>query len=468
MIFVALVIGAVVSVLGFGGVPLWAFAPAQVLIVLAAVLEFWKRGFPRVGLPTRALLGLLLALPIVQLLSLPGALIAGVSPALDQLRSAFVPILGADAFASTLSISPYDTERAFLRLACYVLVFLLGFRTARTRRTGELLLQTLIGIGLFEAAYGLIQYLADWQYIFTYKKTAYLSEATGTYVNRNHFAGLLEMVLPFVAAQILFSTSQPGYNLRSLIVSPRASRLLLKLVILMTLGTALVFSRSRMGLLAGTVGVLVVVAIAFLQTHWRSLLPVFLMIFSIPAAYSVWVGLDPVLERFEDLDRPETLEASRLGVWRDSVAIIRDYPLAGTGLGTYRWANRRYQSSRFHLVSDHAHNDYLEFAAEIGIPAALLLFLGLWVLEIRVAMRALSLRSVRERILAAGCAGAMAAILMHGITDFNLQIPANAFIFSWIAGTAAFLVRAHSGTPAPERLVDAVEAANDAANDMAE
>jgi hypothetical protein len=50
-------------------------------------------------------------------------------------------------------------------------------------------------------------------------------------------------------------------------------------------------------------------------------------------------------------------------------------------------------------------------------------------------------QSVRERTLAAGCTGAMAAILIHGVTDFNLQIPENALIFSWIAGTAAALVR---------------------------
>ena len=447
---VALVVGAVVSVLVFGGVTVWGFAPAQILIVLATVLEFWKRGFPRVSLPTLALLVLLLAVPMVQLLSLPSALITSVSAGLDQLRLAFVPALGAEAFAATLSVSPYETKRAFLKLACYVLVFLLAFRTAGRRHGGELLVRTLLGIGLFEAAYGLVQYLADWQYIFTYKKIYYTSEATGTYINRNHYAGLLEIVLPFVVAQILFRTSRPGHNLRSLIVSPRASRLLFKLVILVTVGTALVFSRSRMGLLAGTVGVLVVVAISFLQIHWRSLLPALLLIFSIPIVYSVWVGLDPVLERFEILERPEALEASRLGVWRDTVTLIRDYPVLGTGLGTYGWASQHYQTTGFPLVRGHAHNDYLEFAAEIGIPGALLLFGSLWVLQIRVAQRALASKRVQEKIVAAGCAGAMAAILIHGITDFNLQIPANAFFFSWIAGTAAFLVSSARSTKLPE------------------
>ena len=78
---------------------------------------------------------------------------------------------------------------------------------------------------------------------------------------------------------------------------------------------------------------------------------------------------------------------------------------------------------------------------EIGIPAAVLLFGALWALVIRVARRALTVESVREKVLASGCAGATAAILIHGITDFNLQIPSNAFIFTSIAGTAAALIR---------------------------
>ena len=154
MALVALVVGLVISVLAFGGVEAWAFAPAQILIVLAAVTGFWKRGLPRVGWPTLCLLGLIVAVPVVQMLVLPSALIATISPALSQLRQAFLPALGVGAIASTLSVSPYETNRALLKLVCYVLVFLLGFRTARNQRGGELLVRTLIGIGLFEAAYG--------------------------------------------------------------------------------------------------------------------------------------------------------------------------------------------------------------------------------------------------------------------------------------------------------------------------
>lgn len=98
---------------------------------------------------------------------------------------------------------------------------------------------------------------------------------------------------------------------------------------------------------------------------------------------------------------------------------------------------------------EHAHNDYLEFAADIGVPAALLLFGSLWLLTFKLIRRALILERTDDRILATGCAGAMLALLLHSLTDFNLQIPANAFIFAWIAGTAAGIVRAPARSSLP-------------------
>ena len=133
-------------------------------------------------------------------------------------------------------------------------------------------------------------------------------------------------------------------------------------------------------------------------------------------------------------------------IWRDNLKVIRDYPLLGTGLGTYRWISAHYQSYMLWGIFEHAHSDYMEYASEIGIPATLLLFGSLWVLALKVARRVLTLDRTKDKVLAAGCAGALVSLLTHTITDFNFQIPANAFIFAWIVGTAAALVR----KPGPE------------------
>jgi O-antigen ligase len=106
-----------------------------------------------------------------------------------------------------------------------------------------------------------------------------------------------------------------------------------------------------------------------------------------------------------------------------------------------------YQTAPGTVRYEHAHNDYLEVAADMGIPAALLLFGSLWLLAWKVARKSLTFERRSEKRLAAACAGAMIALLIHSLTDFNLQIPANALIFSWVAGTAAALTSLPAHSP---------------------
>jgi len=94
---------------------------------------------------------------------------------------------------------------------------------------------------------------------------------------------------------------------------------------------------------------------------------------------------------------------------------------------------------------NHAHNDYLEVASDLGIPAAALFFGSTGALLVRVARKAVSSEVSFERAMALGCLGSIAAILLHSLTDFNLYIPANALVFSLILGLAASISPANSG-----------------------
>jgi len=254
---------------------------------------------------------------------------------------------------------------------------------------------------------------------------------------------LLEIVLPFIFAGLLFRIPARQNRARSwwveAILSPLSSYFLRDLLLFAVLVIGLVFSRSRMGISAALAGLILVAFLVFWRTRRQSLLLIVLLILAVPVAYSAWIGLGPVVERFEALGQPETLEQDRVPIWRDTQLLIRDFPLLGTGLGAYRWTYSHYQTTKLQYVIEHAHSDYLEFAAEIGIPAAALLFAGLWILAIRTARYALVAERSHEKILSAGCAGAMLAILVHGLVDFNLQIPANAYLFAWVAGTATAL-----------------------------
>jgi len=444
---IVLALGAVASTLAFGGVEPLAFAPVEMAIAFLAAVQFWRKGWPSVSRTTLLVLGTVVAIPLLQLLPLPARIVSAVSPqrvALARALFASIAPLGAK-FA--LSVNSYETQLSILRLICYVLVFLLAFQDYQLRREQTALVVTLILLGVFEAAYGSVQYLTGWQYIYTYAKQASLEAGSGTYINRNHFAGLLEMALPFVLARgLIRRPAREGAHRsrwKEKMISLSSSHLLRDMVLFAVIAVGLVFSRSRMGIFAAVVGVIVVAGIAFfLQRGRRSVLAVAFLIFILPVAYSVWIGLNPVIERYEVLKLPGALEQDmRLPIWHDTLTLIRDYPLLGTGLGTYPWASEHYQTSNLKMIYGHAHNDYLELAADIGIPAAVLLFGGLWVLAVKVARKARFLEHTGDQVLAAGCAGAMVSLLTHAITDFNFQIPANAFIFAWIVGTAAALIR---------------------------
>jgi O-antigen ligase len=117
--------------------------------------------------------------------------------------------------------------------------------------------------------------------------------------------------------------------------------------------------------------------------------------------------------------------------------LIEGHPLLGSGLGTFPVAFTAVQSTFLGKFVNHAHNDYLEIANDLGIPVAILLFASIVMLFARLARRMVSADVRFERAVALGCMGSIAAILLHSLTDFNLYIPANALLFSLVLGLAS-------------------------------
>jgi O-antigen ligase len=429
---------AAASVLAFGGDQPIVWRLMVLTIGVLAFFVFWKTGWPDLPRIPAILVVILMLMPWIQILPLPRSFVTFLSPAWATAQQTILAPWGLAGDHLTLSVQTQATMDAGLRLTCYLLVFLLGFHFHR-RGVPAILPGLLAGIGLFEAIYGLVQYLTGWQYIFFFAKVFYTQDATGTYINRNHFAGLLEMVLPFVVAGTLITVPDHRPNPWRRWLASSDLRPLRAIVLLTFVALALVFSRSRMGILSGMAGVFLVLILAYRQGRHRSI-GLILLVLALPAAYALWIGVAPVTNRYELLGNPQNLESDRLPMWRDAVSMIRDHPWTGIGLGTYNSASPSYQTAIFQWRVDYPHNDYLQFAAELGLPVAVLMFTGLWLLVGRTVRLALLLPKTQDRVLAAGCAGAMAALLVHSLTDFNLQIPANAMLFAWIAGVSTGLL----------------------------
>ena len=154
-----------------------------------------------------------------------------------------------------------------------------------------------------------------------------------------------------------------------------------------------------------------------------------------------WNFLGKLVERLEQTN-PETEGR----VWSNAYTwdYLEKFPLTGSGGGSYYGVFPNFQPADLPGYYNHAHNDYLEFAVELGLPAACLL-LAVVVFSAWHALKALSQR--RTPLLR----GAAFAVLMtvawgaiHSATDFNLQIPANSLTFVTILALAV-VVRALPG-----------------------
>lgn len=430
------------ATLAFGGVQPLTYTLMEFAVFLAVLLLLWRQtrqGEIALPLPLWPVLFVLWAL--LQLVPLPSFVIGWISPArlLDPSLSGLAP---SQWVWTALSIYPHDSVVALAKFLAYLGAFLLAAYLFDSQKRKSTLLRTLILLGCFEAVYGIVQYLTGWQKIFTYTKQFDLEEATGTYINRNHFAGLLGLIVPFVLA-LAFYSLQRGDRRRQGGGSEQASRgnssssfqSLFYFFLAVVLMVGLVFSRSRGGILALLFSLIFMAFLAQLKVRRKAWMVGIFVVLLAMIGYGLWIGLDPVLARFEQMAEPGYLQQEgRIAMWKDALRLVRDHPLVGTGLGTFGTGFRHYQTGLVNLYVDHAHNDYLEFAADTGLVGVALLFLPILYLCFKMIVSFLVDPRRYRPAVTLGCIGSTLGMLIHSATDFNLQIPANALIFAVVLG----------------------------------
>jgi len=334
------------------------------------------------------------------------------------------------ALFAPLATAPAITVIQFTRVVAYTLLFLL-VRDATRRLGGRSrwwMVMPLVAVAAAEAGLGLLQNARD-------------EAVQGTYLNRNHFAGLLEMVLPLTVAY-----AAALFARRSLVKA--AAVLSLALLIL----SGLVSSLSKSGFAAGLAGLFVMGALAITgrvrdAKKWlviAALAAVILFGF-------VFLPSDAFVANYGGVTSkgPAALEG-RGPIWRETMSLIAAYPAFGCGLGNYETAFLKYQAAVVDRVFTYAHNDYLQLAAELGVVGFLFAAACLLPVFARPFRAAAQGPGRTTLYLGLGCAGAITAIALHSVTDFNMYVPANALTLAWICGIAASLPLG-SGKPAADR-----------------
>ncbi len=430
------------SSLAFGGVQPIAYSLAEVFIFLTSILFLWNQNRQgRINLDLPIWPALFVLWIGIQLVPLPLSLLSKLSPA-NSLTASWLAANHGSHWG-TISIYPDATVLGLFKILAYLCVFALAVQFFDSGRRKSFLVLALIILGCFEAGYGIVQHLLGWNNIFGMTDPYDFLVAIGTYINRNHFAGLIELTFPFAFAyafytyQLWSDARHRGTSIRSESggESSIGFRIVFYLFLAVMMVISAVFSFSRGGILSVSFALIAMSLLTLFKARKKSWGLVIAGIAVLGLGFSLWIGLGGVVQRFERMGNSKHIKAEVRGmIWHDTVQLLRANPVFGTGLGTYGEALRPFQTHLVDLHIDHAHNDYLEFACETGIVGCSILFLPIFYLLIRMVIFFLRDHRRYRRSVLLGCIGSTLALLIHSLVDFNLQVPANAMIFALILG----------------------------------
>ncbi|MDJ0652831.1 MAG: O-antigen ligase family protein [Xanthomonadales bacterium] len=352
-----------------------------------------------------------------------------------------IPLPMADGWHSW-SVDPYASSLRWLQSLWLAALFYLVLRLANHRHRIRQLAYCMVLAGVLQALYGSLMTLSNTEWLLVSPKEFGVGLATGTFVNRNHYAGFLEITLGIGVGLLLSQIRSNGgggtvlSRVRGVIqwvLGPKM-RLRLSLVIMVV---ALVLSHSRMGNTAFFLSLLVagVLALILLSKAPKPLIVLIASLIAIDVlVVGTWFGVEQVVDRIQqtatyDEAAARYQDSQRLDVDAETLRAWADYRWLGSGGGTFAVVFPAYRPQDLSAFFDHAHNDYLEFLLEYGIVGALPLAM------ILVSSLAAALYTQRRRRdplmrgMAFGCTMVIVAYLVHSLVDFNLQIPSNAAYF---------------------------------------
>jgi O-antigen ligase len=315
-----------------------------------------------------------------------------------------------------ITLVPFLTRIELLKFSALLALFFLCVQSYRTRAQWRNFVWFLLSLGFAVSLFAILQHFTFNGKLYWVRELMYGGVPFGPYVNRNHFAGLMELLIP------------PGLAIQILGAERRDQLPLVTLFTMLPIG-ALFLSASRGGIIgfAAEVGFLIILVVA--RRREKKVLVAGALVLTIAAILVSWLGIGRALERFAAYQKLETSEGRRVEMVHDSFRIFQDHRILGTGLGTLQEVFPLYETLYDGLVVNHSHNDYVEALAETGVIGGLcgLVFL---VFLFWTSWKLLNVESdPRSFAYHTGALVACLGLLVHGGVDFNFHIPSNALIF---------------------------------------
>jgi len=340
---------------------------------------------------------------------------------------------------NAISADPYQSRFFALQLLSLILAGALLLRYASTEGRLRTLINVVIGVAVASAIFGILRQTTQHKIGFGLPLLP-LNGGYGQFINKNHFAFLMEMGFGLTLGMILGGGS-------------KREQALIYFAALLPIWTALVLSGSRGALVAMLAQVITAVlllsAVLRIRHATGSLSKIMRISQSLPmrlvlllvlicgvALGTLWLGGDQLATKIEasriefSSDKSESREGvSRNEIWRMTLIMFAAHPILGVGMGAYWAAVPVFHDASGTMTPQEAHNDYLELLASGGVVGAAI---GIWFAVVVLRRTRQNLHS-RNRFHQAACFGATVGIIgvaVHSLVDFGLHMIVNAFVFT--------------------------------------
>ena len=344
--------------------------------------------------------------------------------------------VGAEGWVS-VSLDASSTLKALAVLLIPVVVFALT-RALRARDLSRLV-GVLLLIAAFQAGIGLIQFgvAADPQNFWHFGEPPG-HNARGTWSSRNNFAGFLNLALMMAIAFFMATLGRHRQQMTNESFRDRlvywstwqGHRAFVYGFIALLVLTAIVFTRSRMGIMTSMLGVMLATVFFARRIGGDNAYGLTGTILAGVLGVGTTIGLGPVLARFSQAD---PLADGRSYIFDGAFQGIGHFFPLGSGPGTFVEVFPRFQAWEMATVTiNRAHNSYLEWLFTMGMPAAVLMAVLLF-LFVRQWFRLGDTWS-EFRFLQTGAGLGCLLTLVHELVDYNLFVGANVVAFAFLAG----------------------------------
>lgn len=415
-------------------IPLALMFLQMLSLVVLVLVVFGHEAFAALKKSHLILIALILAVPLFALIPLPDT-VWSTLPGRDIYMPVMQSVSDADTgFFKSISLAGGATEYALWTLLPPLVVYIATVNLPR--RHLYTLVYVVLAIAAFQAILGLMQYGAGPKSPLHFGSSN-ANTATGTWLNRDHYAGFLEMVFP-VALALLAATvgmnRKKGHQKSSwrkklaFMSTVKGSQATIFAFILILMILALIFTKSRAGVGLAMVGLFISMFVFSHRLGGNNVYGSVGTIVAVIFILALEIGLAPVLDRFA----VDPMEDLRWTIYTNAMEGVGQYFPIGSGAGTFPITYPFFQPLDADLFINRVHNDYLEWVYDGGMLAivAISMFFVLYINGWRKLW--IPQQWGTFRFIQAGAGIGIFLMILHTAIDFNLHKPANAVFFAFM------------------------------------